>query len=410
MKKSQRIMSLAAAVLMAFSCVPTAAVDTFAYADNTVYDAGGFSKKEIALMNKMKELITNYDGSEVDIEDYNLSCDDLWVLYNTVIYNEPTLYQAHPGSIYVDYETEDHVESFAINFRYNERRKSAMQEEVDEFVDELMAGVRDEWTDAEKVLYVHDYIAAECDYYSGKSNLKGRNIYEAFVKGSSVCVGYAMGFQYIMDLLDIPCMCVTSETHIWNMVKVGENWYHVDVTWDDPEKITENLVFHEMLLLSEYALDNYSEPHEPWDYGMTADSNKYDKFFWQDSTSQMIYSDNYWYYTDMGGLCRYSFKTGKEELLYKYTEDDVWKADPGKYWSISFGQVCEAGGKIYFNTSEKIKCYDPKTGKTSAACSPKLQNGQQIFDISLEDGKLLIYAGTGIDNTAEKTFSFDLSK
>ena len=285
-----------------------------------------------------------------------------------------------------------------------------MQEEVDEFVNELMAGVRDEWTDAEKVLYVHDYIAAECDYYSGKSNLKGRNIYEAFVKGSSVCVGYAMGFQYIMDLLEIPCMCVTSETHIWNMVKVDENWYHVDVTWDDPEKITENLVFHEMLLLSEYALDNYVEPHEPWDYGMTADSNKFDKFFWQDSTSQMIYSDNYWYYTDMGGLCRYSFKTGKEELLYKYTEDDFWKADPGKYWSISFGQVCETGGKIYFNTSEKIKCYDPKTGKTSTACSPNLQNGQQIFDISLEDGKLLIYAGSGIDNTTEKTFSFDLSK
>ncbi|MCM1578206.1 MAG: hypothetical protein NC078_05340 [Ruminococcus sp.] len=410
MKIKNKIISVFTAAVTAMSSVSTLSVNAFAHADNTVYSAGGFSKGEIALMNKMKELIENFDGSEIDIDSLNLSCDDLWTLYDTVIYNEPEMYQAHPGSIYVDYETEEHVKSFAINFRYGKKRKGIMQEEVDEFTEALMAGVGEEWSDAEKVLYVHDYIAAECDYYSGKSNLKGRNIYEAFVKGSSVCVGYALGFQYIMDLMGIPCMCVTSETHIWNMVKIDGNWYHVDVTWDDPEKITENLVFHEMLLLSEYALDNYSEPHEPWDYGMTADSNKYDSFFWQNSASRMIYSDNYWYYTTFGGLCRYSFKTGKEERLYKFTEDDIWKGDPGKYWNISFGQAVESGGKIYFNTSEKIKVYDPKTGKTSTACSPKLTDGMQIFDISLEEGRLLIYAGRGIDNTSEKTFAYEIKQ
>lgn len=409
MKKSRKLISLAMAGIMSISVIPAASVEVLAHADSTVYSAGGFSKAEISLMNKMKTMIKTYDNSEVDISSYNLSMDELWVLYNTVIYNEPEMFNANPGSIYVDYETEDHVKTFSINFRYNERRTNAMMAEVEEFADELLAGVHKEWTDAEKVLYVHDYISAECDYYSGKSMLKGRNIYEAFVKGSSVCVGYALGFQYFMDRLNIPCICVTSETHIWNMVKVGGNWYHVDVTWDDPEKVTKNMVFHDMLLLSEYALDNYEEPHEPWDYGMTADSNKYDKYFWQQTTSRMTYYENYWYYTTLDGLCRYSFKTGEEEILCAFSGKELWAVDEEYRWDISFGQISENKGKIYFNTSGSIKKYDPKTGKVTTACTPKLEKGYQIFDIQEEDGKLLIYAGKDIDNTSEKTYSYALS-
>lgn len=410
MKKSRRLVSLAMAGTMSICAVPAASVNVSAHADSTVYTAGGFSKSEITLMNKIKTMIKTYDIDEIDISSYNLSMDDLWTLYDTVICNEPELLNANPGSIYASYETEDHVETFAINFRYNDRRTKSMMNEVDSFVDEMIAGMDTGWTDAEKVLYVHDYIASSCDYYEGTSKLKGRNIYEAFIKGSSVCVGYALGFQYVMDKLGIPCICVTSETHIWNMVKVDGNWYHVDVTWDDPEKVTKNLVFHDMLLLSEYALDNYETPHEQWDFGMTADSNKYDSFFWQQSASHMIYADKYWYYTALDGLYRYSFGTGKEERLYEFSEDDVWDADEGNYWTVSFGQVCEYKGKLYFNTSEKIKCYDPKTCKTRDVCSPKLQKGYQIFDITLEGDTLLIYAGTDLDSTAEKTYSYALSR
>ena len=26
----------------------------------------------------------------------------------------------------------------------------------------------------------------------------------------------------------------TSMDHMWNVVKIDGNWYHVDTTWDDP--------------------------------------------------------------------------------------------------------------------------------------------------------------------------------
>ena len=32
----------------------------------------------------------------------------------------------------------------------------------------------------------------------------------------------------------LPNIKVASENHIWNLVQLNQQWYHLDVTWDDP--------------------------------------------------------------------------------------------------------------------------------------------------------------------------------
>lgn len=55
-----------------------------------------------------------------------------------------------------------------------------------------------------------------------------------------ICTGYASTFQLLMELCGIPCLTVNgtshggTEEHAWNLVQLGEDWYAVDVTWDDP--------------------------------------------------------------------------------------------------------------------------------------------------------------------------------
>lgn len=62
--------------------------------------------------------------------------------------------------------------------------------------------------------------------------------YGALVDGTAVCLGFATSFQLFMDLLDIECITVvgaafqSSENHAWNMIKLGNEWYCVDATWD----------------------------------------------------------------------------------------------------------------------------------------------------------------------------------
>lgn len=68
---------------------------------------------------------------------------------------------------------------------------------------------------------------------------ENQTLYSGLVNGQTVCAGYARTFQYLMNRLDIPVIYVTGttdtgEAHGWNIVKCGDNYYNVDVTWGDP--------------------------------------------------------------------------------------------------------------------------------------------------------------------------------
>ena len=87
---------------------------------------------------------------------------------------------------------------------------------------------------------IHDYLAANTVYVSGSPN--NQNLYSTLVAGETVCAGYARAFQYIMQRLGVPCYYCRGMTtdregnqgaHAWNLIKLKDGWYNVDVTWDD---------------------------------------------------------------------------------------------------------------------------------------------------------------------------------
>ena len=271
-----------------------------------------------------------------------------------------------------------------------------------------MSGIDDDMSDVEKVLYIHDSIISCCDYYEGTDTAKGRSIYDVLVKGSSVCVGYSLTFQYFMDELDIPCICITNKDHIWNMVNINNNWYHVDTTWDDMNSESPNFVMHEMVMLSEYGLDTRDEKHEQWDYGMTADSSKYDTFFWKNTFSAMTYYDGYWYYNKPDGLYRYNFNTGKSEKCAKIT--DKWNFRMSK-WKISFGKTALYDDSIIFSTPYEICRYNPSSGSVVTLCKPVMEPGYQIYDFVIDGSELQLYTSDDYSQASKsiKTVAFNNS-
>lgn len=93
------------------------------------------------------------------------------------------------------------------------------------------------------VKMVHDYLIDNTEYDQTLENDNIYNIYGTLINGSSVCEGYAKAFKYILDEIGIECIFVfgdaidnagEAESHAWNYVKMDNNWYAVDVTWDDP--------------------------------------------------------------------------------------------------------------------------------------------------------------------------------
>lgn len=88
---------------------------------------------------------------------------------------------------------------------------------------------------------VHDFLALSVEYSSDLYARNAHNICGPLIDKSSVCEGYAYAFKLLCDEMKIPCMVVhgtahnsngISENHSWNIVKVNNNNFHVDVTWN----------------------------------------------------------------------------------------------------------------------------------------------------------------------------------
>ena len=90
-----------------------------------------------------------------------------------------------------------------------------------------------------KVRYINKSLCSTCKYdydtvkNTKKANKNAYNLYGVFVRHKAVCMGYAEAFHAICVQCGIQDKYVYSKNHVWNKVKVGKKWLHVDVTWND---------------------------------------------------------------------------------------------------------------------------------------------------------------------------------
>ena len=84
----------------------------------------------------------------------------------------------------------------------------------------------------EKLLYIHDYLITNIKYTEGEGSVY-HNLYGALINKKCVCGAYGEAFAYISRLVGAEVIGVNSYNHGWDLVKMGSEWYVVDVTWDD---------------------------------------------------------------------------------------------------------------------------------------------------------------------------------
>ncbi len=103
-------------------------------------------------------------------------------------------------------------------------------------------------SDYERELALHDWMIDWAEYDPGALTSgpvgdpmpDNDNPYGFLAGRKGICLGYASTFQLLMDLSGIECVTVRGMSHggmsehAWNLVKLEEEWYAVDVTWDDP--------------------------------------------------------------------------------------------------------------------------------------------------------------------------------
>lgn len=111
----------------------------------------------------------------------------------------------------------------------------------------LSNNISSNMSDFEKVLVIHDFIVNNAKYderlfSEGTVPPESYSAYGVLSLGVGVCESYAKAMKYLLDGTNIESTIVIGESngenHAWNLVKIDDEYYHIDSTWNDP--ITNN--------------------------------------------------------------------------------------------------------------------------------------------------------------------------
>ncbi len=135
--------------------------------------------------------------------------------------------------------------AFCFEYLYDKKKSAQMQQQIENQADYILSQIiKEDMTDYDKCLAVHDYMADNVQYNFSAAAVD--YIYDAytvegiFLKKQAVCEGIAKGISYLLCKLDIDNLIVTGFSdidgervaHAWNMIELNGSYYHMDVTWD----------------------------------------------------------------------------------------------------------------------------------------------------------------------------------
>lgn len=257
-------------------------------------------------------------------------------------------------------------------------------------VENYKLGIKPEWSELEKVLYTNNFLCQNCEYANNIIDTS-HTLYGAFVDKKPVCDGYSHAFRYLLKQvgIDVSIATSTSMNHAWNLVKIDNEYYHIDVTWNDSYYNAQKGVgktAYEFFLASDTSfMSERKTAHSGWVADVKATSTKFDvNIPWQNQTNYLIYKDNYWYYID-NKLNTYNFNLFKINLREESIENITVKENTTEDYIFVAPGFTTDGTNLYFSTEYKIYKMDFMG-----------ENLENIFEIPEKDK--CIYSLEIIDN------------
>lgn len=252
------------------------------------------------------------------------------------------------------YDDNDIVDSFTPSTLYDgELDMAAYEERAAQILAECVLPGMEQWQIA---LALHDYLIAHTAY---DESLEKNSSYDVLVNGSAVCVGYAMAYQDLLQRAGMECLLVTSTAmeHAWNLVCIDGNWYHVDLTWDDPSPDAVGYVSHEFFLRTDAEMSAGEDPHYDWDTDIVCTDTRFSNGFWQDVKSQICFeSSDVCYLLRARDFTSHIFRrnitTGEEIQLYKEATNYI-DIGQGNYMYEHAG-LSLRGGRLWFNSLSRL--------------------------------------------------------
>ena len=127
-------------------------------------------------------------------------------------------------------------------------QKEEMQKQLSEAMDSILKSIPADADDFTKELMIHDWLLNRVSYSDEAAadttggHASAYTVYGAIVEQKAVCEGYARSMQLLLNKVNVPCALISgvgvdqagkSSDHMWNIVTVDGQKYHLDATWND---------------------------------------------------------------------------------------------------------------------------------------------------------------------------------
>lgn len=230
--------------------------------------------------------------ASVDISKYNISKDDAKTLFTYLIYEYPELINVSNSYGYSHYSN-GIVCDFKLFYHFTANEKDTYFTPFNAELDKIVALAQQQPNDFSKALFVHDYLAADCEYATEVYDTNATpsdyiyNAYGCLVEKRCVCQGYSTAYKAIMNKLSIPVDYAVSDAmnHIWNTVTLDGKTYHTDITWDDPTPDLQGRILHKNFLCTDAEIT--ATKHYSWATSSTISDASYPNRFWDGINSKM---------------------------------------------------------------------------------------------------------------------------
>lgn len=166
-----------------------------------------------------------------------VTTDDYCKIYEMIYNSEHSIFYIDTQMKYTSNSKTKRLVSAELCYTYTMDQVSAMQKKIDEAAETIINRITDNMTEYDVAKLFYDTIVTNCVYDESGENC--RDIYGCLVDGKAICGGYAKAFSYLCDKVGIQTLTITGDSlsegadpipHMWNMIKLGGEWYHVDVT------------------------------------------------------------------------------------------------------------------------------------------------------------------------------------
>lgn len=312
-----------------------------------------------------------YDGlkkykTTVDLRRYKINAGDLQSLLDQAftkdyyVQDSISWLSITPVSLSGRY-----VSKIKISYKYSKSTMQKRYNALKKAVAKAKATIGTNLTDLEAAIAIHDYIIQTATFHKQYAdnmetkanftpNYTYHSAYGILCKKTGVCSGYAYAYRLLLDEYNIDSVFIESEpmNHGWNMIKLGNSWYHVDVTWDDPDanpswtkKNSGDLVYYDYFLLTNSEIS--ASEHYNWEPFKKSSSKTYSQMPRGSSDTQKFYKGK-WYAKETlpdGSGYQYVCYTmnGQKSLIASsvspfYTLENRIIYQPDKYTLLSMNQ------------------------------------------------------------------------